>query len=157
MTGGQHLLPVLGGVFGLMKLGLVITVLAGLPQYYGRQFLSRYTPVDMPDPTLYQRPWERLYNQYFDPFGVAAAERSTRLVPRQITYHLSIGVVVLALAVVTYLLTAGVLVGGTVAAYQAGLEINLIPMFDTVVAAVVLVGFAILAHAQERASQLPAR
>lgn len=157
MTGSEHLMTVLSGVFALIIGGMFASGGIGQPQYVARQWLSHYTRVEEPDPTEYQRTWENLFSRYFDPVGLAAAERTRTPVTQQLSYHLGVSVAVLALAVVIYLLTAGMLVGGTVAAYYAGIQLDPVPLFEIVVAFVVLLGFAILAHSQERASQFTAR
>lgn len=155
-AGDGQLIPVLIAVFESIRYGLIVSCFAFISHTVHLK-LSRHTPIEEPDPTIYKRQFEYIFDAYFTPIGRSTAERIRSPLLGQITFQTSIGLMVIVTALATYLITAGLLVGVTLATYQAfGVVIKTAPLFRYVVAFVVVGTVAVMFHAGERAKQMPA-
>ena len=147
----SELIPILLAMFALIQGGVIISGF-GTVAHSLQRWLSKYTRVEEPDPTAFIRSFERAFDMLFAPVGESAA-RCVRAPPlRQILYVVSIGVVVIAGALVTYFIAGGAIIGATVVSYQtAAFSVEPVSLFRAVVALVVLCGFSVMMHAQRRA------
>lgn len=151
---GNHLLPVINAVMLVMMLGLLLSGY-GLVFNSVKKWLSRYTHIEDPDPTEFKRPFVKFYDRVFAPAGSATANGIRSPVVSQVSYLLSVGVAVLLFGTVTYLATAGLMVGTAVASYHTlGVTMDLVPTYRMIVAFVVVLGMAVMFHAEDRAKEL---
>ena len=114
--------------------------------------LSKHSSIDAPDPMLFRRLFEVLYDRLFDPVGAKSSAGSVSLKAGQISYHLGVGIAVIALSTLLYTTTAGLLVGAKYAAYYTGaFSVQVAPFFRSVIALVVLFAISVMFHSQMRA------
>jgi hypothetical protein len=118
-----------------------------------RDILSIYTRVEKYDINRDKRRWERFFNTLISPIGESAADKIQYRSLGPIAYQLSIGGAVIFLSLVVYGLTAGMMIGSALAAYNTfGVTIDVLPLFQGVVAVVVVVAMAVMIHAGDRAN-----
>ncbi len=152
----SELIPIFVAIFALVQVGVFLSGF-GTVAHSLQHWLSKYTRVEEPDPTAFIRSFERVFDMLFAPVGESAASRVGAPPLRQILYVVSIGVVVIAGALVTYLIAGGAIIGAAVVSYQtAGFSVEPVSLFRAVVAFVVLCGFSVMMHAQRRAQRVVA-
>lgn len=155
-SGEGQLIPVLLAVFGVIQFGIISSTI-GLVFHLVTRWLSRCTHIGEPDPTMYTRQFEMLFDTLFAPVGWTVANKTQSPMVSQLSFQISIGVTVILSALLTYLVTGGILTGTVVATHHAfGFVINPMPLFRTVVAFVVVWALAVVSHAGDRAKQIPA-
>lgn len=153
-SSGGELLPVLIAVVGAIQIGMGLSGI-GFVSHSVTHWLSRYTRIEEPDPTMYKRQFEMVFDTLFAPVGWSVASKTRSPVVSQLSFQLSIGVAVILGALVTYLVTAGIITGAALATHHAfGFVINPVPLFRQVVAFVVVCGLAVMFHAGDRAKQI---
>ena len=147
MLPSKQLFSALVDVFSVMQIGLVFSTI-GSVSYSTELLLSKHTHLEEPDPTMYTRQFEMLFDTLFAPVGWTVAKRTQSPLKRRVSFQLSIGVIVIFSSLVIYLVTAGIITGAALATHQAfGFVMDPIPLFRQIVAFVVVCGLAVMFHA----------
>lgn len=150
-----ELITLLVAIYSTVQSGITISGL-GWVSYSLTRWLSHYTQIDEPDPTIFLRLFEMIFDQVFAPIGLTVSERVQSPMVRKLSFLLSIGVAVILIAFMSYLATAGLLAGGVLAVYQTyGFVINPVPVFREIVACIVVIAMGVMFHAEDRANQKP--
>lgn len=141
----------------IISLAMLGTIISGFA-YIGCQiqlWLSTWTRVDEPDPTLHFRQWDRLFDRVFHPVGEEVVNEAPEPVANRALYELVVGVTATVGFIGAYLFASGaILGGGIVSYYSVGFVPALSPLIELVAAFCLLVAIATIMYARERSTDV---
>jgi len=145
-----HVITLLAVTFGLMQWGIIFSCSMYIG-YSCQRFLSQYTSVELPDPTIFQRVWEAFYERFFHPFGEQMIDRQRDPVRNGVVYQVSVGIAGMSVAISLYILGSWTVLGTMVASYYwAGFAPDLSSVIEVLAGTAVIFGLAVNFHAAQK-------
>lgn len=141
-----------------MVLGIAQTGLIGSGALYIShsltRWLSRFTPLEEPDPTIFMRLFDHIYDLVFTRIGLRAINERRSPLTNSVAFQLSIGIAVILIFPMIQIALSSLAAGTAIAMYLlTGIAVDLTSIYQQILALIVFLSLSVMCYTQEKAQQ----